>query len=181
MEVTSVLKDILLSHQGKIISLKCSNPDCGKKMKVQVPDFDKNEVLNLQNLSQYPVTQILKQDIRHLKAAKIRILKSDKTEEQLFDLKNGKNTIGRLSLTEKTSLPDIPIFTLDKMISRKLHCEILVQKKGELLEIILRDTTSKNGTFLPGSKKPLSHHDEVYLKDKDIFIIGETKIQLELG
>jgi hypothetical protein len=181
MEVTSVIKDILTPYQEKVISIKCSNPDCGKQMKVQVPDFSKNEVLNLQNLSEYPVTQILKQDIRHLKSAKIRILKSDKTEEQIFDLKNGINTIGRFSLTDKTSLPDIPIFTLDKLISRNCHCEILVQKKGELLEVVLRDNKSKNGTFLPCMEKPLGQNDEIFLKNKDIFIIGETKIQIELG
>jgi hypothetical protein len=180
-EVTSVVKDILTPYQGKVISLKCSNPACGKQMKVQVPDFTKNEVLNLQNLSEYPVTQILKKDIRNLKLAKIKILKNDKTEEQIFDLKNGINTIGRLSLTDKTSIPDIPIFTLDKMISRKCHCEILVQKKGETIEAILRDTMSKNGTFLSGFEKPLSHDDEIFLKDKDIFIIGETKIQIEIS
>jgi pSer/pThr/pTyr-binding forkhead associated (FHA) protein len=181
MEVTSVLKDILTPYQGKVISLKCSNPACGKPMKVQVPELSKTEVINIQNISEYPPTQILKQDMRRLKSAKIRILKSDKTEEQVFDLKNGINTIGRFSLTDKISLPDIPIFTLDKLISRKCHCEIVVQKKGELLEAIIRDSKSKNGTFLPGSEKPLSQDDEIFLKDKDIFIIGETKIQIELG
>lgn len=180
MEVTSVLKDILIPYQGKTISLKCSNPNCGKPMKVQVPDFNK-EFSNTQDLSDFPPTQILTKDKRHLKSARIRILKSDKAEEQIFDLKIGNNTIGRLSLTEKESLPDIPVFTLDKMISRKCHCEILVQKKGEILEAILSDKMSKNGTFLYGSEKPLSPNDEIYLKDKDIFIIGETKIQIELG
>jgi hypothetical protein len=181
MEVTSVLKDILTPYQGKVISIKCSNPACGKPMKVQVPVFNKKEDANTQNLSEYPPTQILMQDIRQLKSAKIRILKSDKTEEQLFNLKEGINTIGRLSLTDNTSLPDIPIFTLDRMISRKCHCEILVRKRGKLLEAILRDPMSKNGTFLPGAEKPLNHDDEIFLKDKDIFIIGETKIQFELG
>lgn len=181
MEITSVTKDILIPYQGKAISIKCSNPDCGKPMKVQVPDFNNKELTNTQNLSEYPPTQILAQDTRHLTSAKIRILKNDKTEEQIFNLKTGINTVGRLSLNEQSNIPDIPIFTFDKMISRKCHCEIFVRKKGELLEAILRDTESKNGTFLHGAEKPLRPEDEIFLKDKDIFIIGETKVQIILS
>jgi len=180
MEVTSVLKDILIPFQGKVISIKCTNSACGKPMKVQVPVFSKKEGNNTQDLADFPPTQILMHRESQQGLVKVRVLKNDKTEEQIFDLKEGINTIGRMSLTENTSFPDIPIFTLDKMISRKCHCEILVHKKENYLEAILRDKTSKNGTFLPGSEKPLSREDEIYLKDKDIFIIGETKIQVEL-
>lgn len=180
MEVTSVLKDILIPFQGKVISIKCSNTACGKPMKVQVPVFSKKEGNNSSENADFPPTQILVNRGRQQNSVKIRILKNDKTEEQIFDLKEGINTIGRMSLTENISLPDIPIFTFDKMISRKCHCEILVNKKENYLEAILRDKTSKNGTFLPGSEKPLSREDEIYLKDKDLFIIGETKIQVEL-
>lgn len=179
MEVTSVLKDILIPHQGKAISLKCSNKACGKPMKVQVPVFSK-EGINTPDSKDFQPTQILVQKRLQPKAVKIRILKNDKTEEQIFDLKEGGNTIGRMNLTDKTSIPDVPIFTLDKMISRN-HCELIVQKKENYVEVILRDSNSKNGTFIAGSEKPLSHDDEIFLKDKDIFVIGETKIQIELA
>jgi len=180
-EITSVLKDILIPYQGKVISVKCSNPACNKPMKVQVPEFNKNEGIKTLDIADFPPTQIVVQYRSQLSSAKIRVLKNDKTEEQIFDLKVGINTIGRMSFAENISIPDIPIFTIDKLISRNCHCEILVHKKEYFLEVILRDKTSKNGTFLPGYEKPLNHEDEIYLKDKDIFIIGETKIQLELG
>lgn len=181
MEVTSVLDEILIPYQGKVITLKCSNPACGKPMQVQVPRIFNKEASATQNLSEYPPTQILKQETRPLQSAKLRVLKSDKTEEQIYDLKIGLNKIGRLSLTGKESIPDIPIFTQDKMISRRCHCEIIVRQKGKLLEAILCDADSKNGTFLQGFEKALNHDDEIFLKDKDIFIIGETKIQIELS
>lgn len=181
MEVTSVLDEILTPYRGKVITLKCSNPACGKPMNVQVPVFLNKEASVSQNLSEYPPTQILKHYTQQLQSVKLRILKSDKTEEQIFDLKIGLNKIGRLSLTDKEIIPDIPIFTQDKMISRRCHCEITVRQKGKLLEAILRDADSKNGTFLQGFEKPLNHDDEIFLKDKDIFIIGETKVQILLS
>ncbi len=180
-EITSVLKDIMIPYQGKVISVKCSNPACNKPMKVQVPEFNKNLDIKTLDISDFPPTQIVVQNRSQQSTAKIRVLKNDKTEEQIFDLREGINKIGRMSLAENFAVPDIPIFTLDKMISRNCHCEILVRKKENFLEVILRDKTSKNGTFLAGSEKPLNFEDEIYLKDKDIFIIGETKIQVELG
>ncbi len=179
MEVTSVLKDILIPLQGKTISLKCSNKVCRKPMKVQVPVFSKVGI-NTPYTNDFQPTQILVQKRHQQKTVKIRILKNEKTEEQVFDLKEGKNTLGRMNLTDKTFIPDIPIFTFDKMISRN-HCELIVQKKENYVDVILRDPKSKNGTFIPGSEKPLSHDDEIFLKDKDIFIVGETKIQIELA
>ncbi len=181
MEITSVLKEILIPYQGKVISLNCSNQLCGKPMKVNVPFFNKREAPKTVNHPETVPTQIVRQNRHEMGTAKIRVLKNDKTDEQVFELKEGNNKIGRYSLTDIKSVPDIPIFTQDKMISRNYHCEIIVHKKEKFIEAILRDTNSKNGTFLPGSEKRLNPVDEIFLKDKDVFIIGETKIKIELS
>lgn len=179
-EITSILKELIIPHQGKVISIKCSNPQCGKPLKVQVPNLNLEKETKKNITSDYAPTQILIPNRVSISTARLRILKNEKTEEQTFTLKEGLNTIGRFSLNQNSPLPDIPIFTMDKKISRNRHCEIFLQKSKNSYEVIIRDKASKNGTFLLNSEKPLRPEDEIFLNNNDLFIIGETKIRIEL-
>ena len=181
MEITSVQKELMIPYEGKAVSIKCSNPKCGKPMKVQVPALNTlAEPRLMETAFDLPPTQIV--NSRNIKAssARLKVLKDERTEEQIFNLKEGKNTIGRLSMLKSESIPDIPIFTSDKKMSRNYHCEIILTKKGHNYEAIIRDNNSPNGTFLNNSTQALKSDDEIFLNDLDVFIIGETKIQIEL-
>lgn len=180
LEITSVLGKLMVPYEGKVVSIKCSNPQCGKPMKVQVPKITAYHEPRLDANPDLPPTQIRANQSCLASSAKIKIMKNEKTEEQTFILKEGLNTIGRLSLVQNESVPDIQILTSDKKISRNYHCAILLQRKGDYYEAILRDNQSTNGTFLRNSNKPLGPDDEVFLGNHDIFLIGETKLQIEL-
>lgn len=180
-EITSVVKDLLIPYSGKTVSIKCSNPKCGLPMKVQVPAIENSLELKIPELvPDLPPTQIIVSKATKPSGVGIRILKNEKTEAQFFYLKEGSNTIGRLSHSTCEIITDIPICSNDRKISRK-HCEILLEKKGCGFEAILKDSKSANGTFINGLEKALTPDDEIYLNNGDTFIIGETRIQIEFS
>lgn len=180
LEITSVLTKLIVPYEGKVVSIKCSNPQCGKPMKVQVPKITASNEPRLDANIEIPPTQIRMNQSSLASSARIKIIKNEKTEEQTFILKEGINTIGRLSMVKNEYVPDIQIFTSDKKISRNYHCAIILQRKGDYYEAILRDNRSINGTYLNNSDKALGPDDEVYLGNTDIFIVGETQVQIEL-
>lgn len=181
MEITSVQKELMIQYEGKAVSIKCSNPQCAKPMKVYVPKLNTlTETRMMETAFDLPPTQIVNFRNKIVSSARLKVIKDERTEEQIFNLKEGLNTIGRLSMLKSDSIPDIPIFTSDKKMSRNHHCEIILQRKGDNYEAILRDNNSPNGTFLNDTKQALKPEDEIFLNDFGIFIIGETKIQIEL-
>ena len=181
MEITSVQKELMIPYEGTAVSIKCSNPKCGKPMKVQVPALNTlAEPRLMENAFNLPPTQIVNSRNMNASSARLKVQMDDRTEEQIFILKEGRNTIGRLSMLKSESIPDVPIFTSDKKMSRNYHCEIILTKKGNNYEAIVRDNNSPNGTFLNGSTQALKPDDEIFLNDLDVFVIGETKIQIEL-
>lgn len=180
-EITSVMKDLLIPYSGKTVSIKCSNLKCGLPMKVQVPALENSLEIKVPELvPDLPPTQIIVDKTTKTSGVAIKILKNEKTEAQFFYLKEGKNTLGRLSRNSDEFLPDIPICSNDRKISRK-HCEIFLEKKQSGFEAILKDLKSTNGTFIIGSEKALAPEDEIYLNNGDIFTIGETRIQIEFS
>jgi hypothetical protein len=180
-EITSVLRELMIPYEGKVISVKCTNPQCKMPMKVQVPLLSSlNEKLVATNFD-VPPTQIMNKQQNSAASIKLKVQSNDKTEEQIFHLKEGKNTIGRLSMNRPDSIPDIPIVTSDRKISRNYHCSLFLQQKEGGFEVLLKDNKSANGTFLDNSNKPLDSEDQIFLKDKDVFVIGDTRIQLEFN
>jgi pSer/pThr/pTyr-binding forkhead associated (FHA) protein len=102
------------------------------------------------------------------------IVHDEAVRNQTFDLKEGKNIIGR-----KSSMPiDIAIETDDMTMSRR-HCFIEVvlnEKRGEF-DFLISDLKAINGTILNGRvQKKLSEQDVIYLNDSDTFQLGLTKI-----
>lgn len=98
---------------------------------------------------------------------------------QTFELKPGKNTVGRIS-QQKPS--DIMIETNDTFMSRcHFTLEVIPAPKGRF-DFILSDNKSANGTFLNADKnKRLSETDQWYIKDGDTIQAGRTKIVLKTG
>ena len=98
---------------------------------------------------------------------------------QTFELKPGKNTVGRIS-QQKPS--DIMIETSDTFMSRcHFTLEVIPAQKGRF-DYILSDNKSANGTFLNADKnKRLSDTDQWYIKDGDTIQAGRTKIVLKTG
>ena len=102
------------------------------------------------------------------------IVHDETAEPQSFDLKIGKNSIGR-----KSSLDvDIAIATDDMTMSRQ-HCviEVNINERTEKYSFCINDFKSTNGTILNGQvERKLHEHDLIYLADGDIFQLGMTKI-----
>ncbi|MGA0555884.1 FHA domain-containing protein [Larkinella sp. VNQ87] len=113
------------------------------------------------------------------------IVHDEKTSAQTFNLKQGLNTVGRVS---QKSPSDLMIQTQDRYMSRP-HCtiEVKINKLGQV-DYVLQDgarqpdgsrKNSQNGTFLNGQEPALHPSEQIYLKDGDTIQIGETKVVLK--
>lgn len=101
----------------------------------------------------------------------------ENTPMQSFDLKKGKNIIGRRSSVHA----DIAIETKDEYMSRR-HCmvEVTVNPSGTY-DFLLSDLKALNGTFLNGTaRKRLKPEDMVMLNDGDTIQIGMTKVVIRI-
>ncbi len=102
------------------------------------------------------------------------IVHDETVEPQSFDLKMGKNSIGRRSSLDV----DIAISTDDMTMSRQ-HCviEVSLNERTEKYSFCINDFKSTNGTILNGHiERRLHEHDLIYLSDGDTFQLGMTKI-----
>ncbi|WP_165840831.1 FHA domain-containing protein [Larkinella punicea] len=113
------------------------------------------------------------------------IVHDEKTAAQTFNLKKGRNTVGRVS---QKSPSDLMIQTEDRYMSRP-HCtlDVKINKMGQV-DYVLQDgaaqpdgtrKNSQNGTFLNGQEPALHPSEQIYLKDGDTIQIGETKMVLK--
>lgn len=147
----------LIIKQGPVFNyFKC--PYCSKI--VTLKKTQNNEAL-LSNNSAMEITGWL-------------IVHDETVEPQSFDLKIGKNSIGR-----KSSLDvDIAIATDDMTMSRQ-HCviDVHLNERTEKYSFCINDFKSTNGTILNGHvERKLHEHDLIYLSDGDTFQLGMTKI-----
>ena len=101
------------------------------------------------------------------------IVHDENTNIQTFELKLGKNIVGRKSLSKPC---DIMIETEDNTMSRNHFCiEIKQSEKGN--SYILFDLNSTNATFInTKSLLQLKNEDEYLLQDNDLIQAGRTKI-----
>jgi pSer/pThr/pTyr-binding forkhead associated (FHA) protein len=100
------------------------------------------------------------------------VVHDEKANSQTFDLKLGKQVIGRKSETRPC---DIMIDCGDPYMSRNHFVIEVVPKPGNILIYALFDSGSKNHTFI--NTKELDKSTEVYyLQDNDTIQAGETKI-----
>lgn len=102
----------------------------------------------------------------------------ENTTRQSFDLKPGKNIIGR-----KSSFPaNIAIETRDEYMSRR-HCIIeVIRNAGTGFSFRLSDYNAVNGTFINGHlQKKLDPSDILLLGDGDVLQLGLTKIAFRVN
>ena len=102
------------------------------------------------------------------------IVHDETVKTQSFDLKIGKNNIGRSSSMDV----DIAIETDDMTMSRQ-HCiiEVIVNDRNGEFSFCINDFKSTNGTILNGQvERKLHEDDQIYLSDGDTFQLGMTKL-----
>lgn len=103
------------------------------------------------------------------------IVHDETVKLQNFDLKEGKNIIGRKA---SSATVDIAIDTEDMTMSRR-HCMIEVlhnERRGDY-DFLINDLNALNGIILNSRvQRRLSENDVIYLNDGDTFQLGLTKI-----
>ncbi len=103
------------------------------------------------------------------------VVHDENTKTQTYNLKKGKNVIGRKSESKPC---DIMIVTDDAYMSRN-HFAIEIELGVKGLEYLIYDVTSTNGTFINADKaNRLNQVDKVLLNDGDTMQAGQTKIVL---
>ena len=195
-KVIEIKTALLRPYSGQTVKIVCTDPLCKTPFKLTVPvyveapgpehgpkvestmfdpSFSRDSGSSEQKNNEPESERVGK-----VLSARINVLKNVKTAPQVFVLREGINTIGRLSKHTGDYVPDIAIVTSDAYISKK-HCQItMVKNRKNGLDIILKDAGSANGTFLNHSSKPLDKEDEMFLNDADTILIGETLITFEL-
>ena len=179
--ITTVKIAFLMPYSGKLVVINCANPKCGAQSQIQVPNYNNDLPIIGQSINdeiaptEFPVSQ--KSSFHFVR---LKVLRSEKTEQQSFVLKMKEQSIGRLSSVVNDYKPDIAIVTKDRKISKN-HFQI-IQKKNQLgdTEAILKDEQSANGTFVNGSTVPLSPTEQIYLCNGDRIRIGEAIIEVEM-
>jgi len=112
------------------------------------------------------------------------IVHDEEAPQQIFEIKPGKNTIGR---SAKTSGATIQIAFGNKQPDNymsRVHCEInaIPKEKGKGFDLILTDL-STNGTLINARRdqKLYREIDEVYLANEYVIQMGRTKVVVFLG
>lgn len=184
------------------VSVQCGNPICSKKMQVQLPDGSTGrakvrcktckhlttiDIDALKAKHARPKTEMEKQAPAPKKAVNpngpVLSLELDHESgaEQVIILPLGTVILGRGEEVDHQITLD------DPYISRK-HLALKIrqhpkskdpQTKVPLMNCILKDYNSTNGTFLVdknGNRTRLHKQDEVYLEHGSVFQIGATRV-----
>lgn len=160
-----------------MVNIRCGNPNCKKTLKVNV------EALNSKNpLVRCPsCKKVSKVKIPAESKNKVWLIRhTENLPTKTFDLKIGKNTIGRKAMDPSYSIPDIVITKdEDQWISRGIHCSLEVQINNDEISVILSDNSSTNGTFINEKVYRLNPGDEEYIEDGETIQAGRTKFVLK--
>jgi len=180
-----------------MIIVKCPNPQCGLKMKINPAQLNPNDP-RLQcpkcgTISWYRPEEHKAQDkvlpnkaIKHNEKKDLGwlVVHDEEAQTQTYALTTGENLVGRKATDYGSKkIPKIPIITNDRYMSRN-HCIIEVKDKGSAKVLFyLKDWDSVNGTFVNcqdiGTLQRLSKKDVVILEDGDTIQMGKTKIVLK--
>jgi len=142
---------------------KCKQPiSVNYVMKNQVEDDSETVILSSQGTED-------------TKIGKIHVLSNDSTSEQIIQLREGVNTVGRKSPVQKSPTS---IDTKDKLMSRS-HIVIEVRKVVDKEDYIyyLYDNKSTNRTLY--NDKYIEPGEVVTLKNNDEIQIGQTRLIFE--
>jgi len=171
-----------------MISIRC--PHCHIGLKVDETKIPSNiQIFNCPKCKQpIPVSYVMKNQVeddsetvilslgtQDTKIGKIHVLPNDSTSEQMIQLMEGVNVVGRKSPVQKSSTS---IDTRDKLMSRS-HIVIEVRKVANKEEYIyyLYDNKSTNRTLY--NEKYIEPGEVVTLKNNDEIQIGQTRLIFE--
>jgi hypothetical protein len=142
--------------QDPLLMIKCPNPACGAKLRIR---FDTGETVLAPKKATPKVPGYLT------------------WQGQIFELKEGKNTLGRSS-SKHESLIEFP--TDDKSMSR-VHCliEVVIIQDGRVKAIFSDIRTSEKIDKLPTKvgNLALAIEDRIVLTDGDLLQIGHQTIR----
>jgi pSer/pThr/pTyr-binding forkhead associated (FHA) protein len=178
------------------LALNCSN--CKKKLQISVSEgmFDKKKVVSCNNCNEFttimvPSEIVFENKNKNNKQAaaeatfisdnfqkettfRLLVLTGEFTNEQVFDLKDEKLTIGRKNNGGPEAKPDIEIRSKDGYMSKK-HAE-LIRTQDNLY--VIKDLNSANGTWVNGEK--LSNTDKLFLENGDEIKMGRTYFKINI-
>jgi len=169
--------DLPPEAEGKPIRFKCAR--CGQMNQVSITNVETPVKQDEPKQSAQVIPQPKPMQVPQPIVPGWLVVHDENAPEQSFELKPGKNTVGRVS-QQKPS--DIMIETNDTFMSRcHFTLEVVPAPKGHF-DYILSDNNSANGTFLNADKnKRLGETDQWYIKDGDTIQAGRTKIVLKTG
>lgn len=169
------------------LKLKCPNPNCKAVLNLNFKAVPEEPILikcpncaSKIRFSPKGDSQAV-QSTASPEAAAI-VLFEFRGEDIKIPLKNGLNSFGRVTNLEGKPVPNFDLnFLGDKHITRGVHfiIEAKATKLG-VMEYVLFDEGSKNGTFLNHKDYRLSTEDRELLKNGDIILLGKQKAQFVL-
>jgi pSer/pThr/pTyr-binding forkhead associated (FHA) protein len=168
-----------------MITICCTN--CNKKLEIRFPEnlsatsvikCSKCTFPNLYGQYENKEDIIIGQSIEDIKPSNKEnenqigwlIVEQKDSDSQKFELKLGKQIIGRKS---ETLHSDIGIVTKDQSFGRQ-HLIIECKPKNSFFECVIYRHEAKNPTFI--NQNELKGTEQYWLKDGDIIQAGETKI-----
>lgn len=165
---------------GKAIYIKCGNPICGNVLKI-----DSSKVNGESPLVKCPkcksANRVKLPKPQKETAAKAWLVRhTENRPATTFDLKMGKNTIGRKALGPGYPVPDIQLSKEDDpYVSRGVHCTLEIAETNGRIEAVISDNGSSNGSFINSKAHRLKPGDEEYLEDGETVQVGRTKFVLK--
>lgn len=176
---------------SKAIKVSVTCPKCAAKLAIPVTEYDLgtkkqcmcsnchkiffiNVPLSLASKFESDPTCIGNTN-NHENSLVIEVKPNKFTTYQSFELTSEYYTIGRKNSGGPEYRPDVEISTNDMKISRK---HAIIKKRGNV-GYTIKDNNSKNGVVLNTTK--LAPDEELYLKDGDVFCLGETMFSVSIA
>ena len=160
-----------------MVNIRCGNPKCKRALKINIDALDPKKPLVKCPFCK----QVNRIKIPPKAKSKVWLVRhTENLPTKTFDLRIGKNTIGRKAIDPSYEIPDIVVTKdEDQWISRGIHCSLEVQVNNSEVSVILSDNGSTNGTFINEKEYRLNPGDEEYIEDDETIQVGRTKFVLK--
>lgn len=167
--------------EDKAMDIKCGNPNCRSTLKVVISTINPEKPLVKCPKCKRGHRVKLPQQQNETKGKAWLIRHTENQPLETYELKMGKNTIGRKAPDPNYPIPDISITKEnDPYVSRGIHCTLeIIEAKGHI-DAIISDNNSTNGTFINDKTYRFKPGDEEYLKDGETIQVGRTKFVLKI-
>jgi hypothetical protein len=171
------------SYYGKIVAVRCSKCNGQTRVKVDAAFINmksQSSSSKIKERQSFEETLVLKSkdtEISEIKSACLIISKSEFNIEQILELTEGENIIGRFNpdheFDNKRS-----VHSQDKTMSKR-HCKITQVTQNGKISFFIKDLNSLNFTYVNDDK--LGTDDEIGLLTDDIIKIGQTIMKFKIN